>query len=138
MSGFDAVHEQYRQAWEALQAEGMEQAALNDLLSPAVPILLPSFYPNPLAPVPGAEAVGYIDVAFEITDRGASRRVEILGSSENVQRSDVRALKRLIDTSSFRPRVVDGEVLKSGSVTLRYYVNGRVPVPGENLVEASD
>ncbi len=138
MSGFDAVHEQYQQAWEALQAEGMEQAALHEMFSPALPVLLPSFYPNPLAPVPEAEAGGYIDATFEITDRGASRRVEILGSSGNVQRSDVRAFKRLIDTSSFRPRMVDGKVVKSGPVTLRYYVSGRVPVPGENLVEASD
>lgn len=137
MSGFSVVHEQYEQAWEALLAAGIEQSALNEMFSPALPIALPSFYPNPLAPVPGAAASGYIDVAFEITDRGGSRRVEIVGSSGDVQRSDVRALKRLIGTGSFRPRMVDGKVARSGPVTLRYYVSGPVPVPGENLVEES-
>jgi tetratricopeptide (TPR) repeat protein len=131
MAGFAAVHEQYEQVWQALQAEGVDAAALNALFAPTIPVVLPSYAVNPLATVSEAEATGYVDVAFRITDKGTTRNVEILGSSANVPRSAIRKLQRIVDMSSFRPRMTDGKVADLAPVTVRYYVSGPAPEPDD-------
>jgi hypothetical protein len=128
MSGLDSVREQYEQVWQALQDESVAQERLDELFAPAFPVVLPAFVKNPLAWVPEAEASGYIDVAFVVTDKGTTRDVQIVGSN-NVQRAEIRELKRVIDLSSFRPRMVDGKVVDSAPVTVRYYVGVQTPEP---------
>jgi hypothetical protein len=131
MSGFATVHEQYQQVWEALVAEGVEADKLNEMFAPALPVVLPSYAANPLTRVPEAAAAGYIDIAFSISDKGTSRSVEILESSPNVPRSEIRKLQQIVDQSSFRPRIVDGMVVDMAPVTVRYYVSAPVPEPAD-------
>jgi hypothetical protein len=138
MSGFAAVHEQYEQAWQALEAEGFESEALQELFAPAVPIVLPSYAANPLNRVTEAEATGYIDVSFRITDKGTTRSVEILESSAGVARSDIRQLRQLIDQSSFRPRMEAGKVVDMVPVTVRYFVSNPVSNPVSTPVPELD
>lgn len=122
MSGFDVVHEQYAQSWREMQASGVGPTRLLEIFSPVVPIVLPSFTRNPLTRVAEDAATDYIDVSFEITDQGKSRRAEIIGTSANVQRADIRSLRNLLERSSFRPRMADGQVLKAAPVSLRYFL----------------
>jgi hypothetical protein len=132
--GFDDVHEQYVQAWQALQAAGVDQAQLDELFAPPVPVVLPAFAVNPLTRVPEAVATGYIDVSFEITDRGRSRRVDVTATSTNVQRGDIRRLKKLLAQSSYRPQMAaDGQILESAPVSLRYYLRS-----GEEVLEPEE
>jgi hypothetical protein len=122
MNGLDTVRQQYEQAWQALEAEGVAREVLDEMFAPGLPVMLPAFTANPLARVTAAEATGYIDVTFEVTAKGTSRSVEVIGSSK-VQRSDMRELQRMLDLASFRPRMADGKVIESAPVTVRYYVN---------------
>ncbi len=135
--GLDIVREQYVQAWSEFQNLGMEQARMEALFAPAIPVVLPAFNVNPLSRVTAAEATGYIDVSFEVTEKGLGRRVKVADSA-NVTSADVRELKRLIQSRSFRPRMADGAVLKTAPVSLRYYVKGEVPPePNEDCEDSA-
>lgn len=120
--GYADVLEQYQQAYEIMRNENVGQAGLDAVFAPALPVALPAFYTNPLAEVPEADADGYIDVSFEITNRGRSKRIATFATSGNVTRSDKRALVQLIDQTSFRPRMAEGQVVESTPVTVRYYL----------------
>ena len=81
--------------------------------------MLPTFEPNPLLG-DDAPATGYIDVAFEIMNVGVSRRIEILGTSDNVTAAAKENLIHLIERSRFRPRVSDGQFARASRVVVRY------------------
>ncbi len=110
-----------RAHWELEQA-GDVHAARQQIFSPDVPVTLPAFAPNPFATVAAAESSRYIDVAFDITKYGRGERVEILDSSRAATRAEARDLIRLIESTSFRPRFVDGELADSAAVSLRYHL----------------
>ena len=82
--------------------------------------MLPTFLPNPLQTEPSAR---YIEVSFEITKYGESRRVEILGAAPEVSDAAKDELVTLIKGSRFRPRVKDGELAGAVPVVLRYYLD---------------
>ena len=69
------------------------------------------------------EAREFVDVTFEIEDSGRSSRIEILDSSENATRAQLRDLENTIKNSRFRPIAANGRVLESAPVTVRYYVS---------------
>jgi hypothetical protein len=122
--GYDAVLEQYAQAYAALVNEGVSAAELEAIFAPAVPVVVPTFFDNSLTMTTAeTEASDYIDVAFEITRQGKSRRMEVLATSANVERAHRRELAQLIDQSSFRPRMVDGRIADSARVVMRYYLS---------------
>jgi hypothetical protein len=121
--GYDAVLAQYEQAYEQLVNEGTDQASIEAIFSPLIPIVLPTILDNPLVSPRAADATGYIDVAFEITRRGKGRRVDILDTTSNASRADKRDLVRLIKVSLFRPRIIDGKVADSAPVVFRYYLS---------------
>jgi hypothetical protein len=111
--------DEYEQTYEHLKQQGVPQAAVDELFSPATPVVLPTFLPNPLIG-DEAEATGYIDVAFEITNVGTSRRIEILDASAHATRAAKKDLVHLIARSRFRPRVTDGEFARASRVVVRY------------------
>lgn len=121
-NSFESVLDLYRQAYAELMAEGAGQTAIDDSFSPEIPVVLPSFRPNPLQSENHTDSRSYIDVAFDITKRGRSERIEILDSAADVKRSDEKELTRMIRQSSFRPRLADGEFADSSRVSLRYYL----------------
>src|SRR5690606_28654497 len=55
--------EVYRQAYARLEDAGVEQASIDSLFSPDVPVVLPAFLPNPLVSKERPGTTGYIDVA---------------------------------------------------------------------------
>jgi hypothetical protein len=112
----------YREANAELDSEQVEQAAIDALFAPKIPIVLPTFLANPLASGKTPESRGHIDVTFEVTECGRSKHVAVL-DAENATRAERRALVRVIQHSSFRPRAVDGRITDLAPVVLRYYLN---------------
>ncbi len=111
--------DEYAQTYEQLKQQGVSQAAIDELFAPALPVVLPTFVRNPLLGG-GAPATGYIEVAFEVMNVGLSRRIEILGSSDNATADAKDELVRLIERSRFRPRVTDGQFARASRVVVRY------------------
>jgi hypothetical protein len=85
--------------------------------------VLPTFLPNPLASDQTPKTTGYIDVAFDVTKYGDSRRVEILDTTTNATDAATDRLVRLVQRCRFRPRVTNGEVADVVRMVVRYYLN---------------
>jgi hypothetical protein len=111
--------EEYQQTYEYLKQQGVAQAAIDELFAPAIPVALPTFLPNPLAR-DAQQATGYIDVAFDILNVGTTRRIDILGASDNATKAAKDELVTLIARGRFRPRVKDGEFVRASRVVVRY------------------
>ena len=90
---------------------------------PELPVTLPTHQPNPFASATKATSSHYIDVAFAVTREGTGEQIEILATSQGATRGEQRDLIRLIESTSFRPRVVDGELAAAAPVTVRYALN---------------
>ena len=111
----------YERAYSELE-QGNARASTTQIFSPDVPVTLPTFAPNPFASVATAESSRYVDVAFAVTKYGLGEEVEILDSSKDATRAERRDLIRLIDSTSFRPRIVDGKLADSAPVSVRYHL----------------
>jgi tetratricopeptide (TPR) repeat protein len=114
----DLVHALYQRAYADLQQSGDVEAA-TQLFAPDLPITLPTYEPNPFVSV-ATESRRYLDVSFAVTRFGTAERVEFLDTSRGATRTEQRELVRLIASSSFRPRFVDGEIADSAPVVARY------------------
>lgn len=121
---YDSMIGKYEQAHAQLESAGMAPAAIDEMLAPATPVMLPTTEPNPLASNATPESVGHVDVAFEITRYGKSRHVEVLETSTNAARDAINALVREIRRGSFRPRIVDGRVVDNAEIVVRYGLGG--------------
>jgi hypothetical protein len=65
-------------AYQMLESTHTTQSVIDELFTGESPVALPTFDP-PLSSSQGAESsTSYVDVAFEITKYGESRRIEIL------------------------------------------------------------
>jgi hypothetical protein len=118
--------EQYQLAYEELKKAGIDQTSIDAIFAPSMPVVLPAFLSNPLASeAPGA--IGYIDVAFDVTPHGYAENVEVLGASKSVIKRVERDLVDLIEESPFRPRTTDGQFVESSRVEVRYYVKSASP-----------
>jgi hypothetical protein len=110
--------DQYERVHELLAATDFGEPLIEEIFAPPVPIVLPTFSPNPLETSPSAR---YVDVAFEVTKFGESRRVEILNAAPNVSDAAKGELLDLIRTSRFRPRLTGRELGRAAPVVVRYY-----------------
>ena len=119
----EAMLRKYEQAHEQLEQGGTPQASIDALFSPATPIVLPMFLPNPLASYETQASPRYIDVAFVITRHGESDRIEILDSTMNATEAQKDDLFRLIESSRFRPRATDGQFADTSPMVVRYHLN---------------
>jgi hypothetical protein len=113
--------EGYTLARGMLERAGVERSSLAELFAPALPVVLPSFERNPLAPDETRAVTGHIDVGFAITQYGRAREIEIrdAANATNRARSD---LTRLLKSSRFRPRLTDGRFADSSPVIVRYHL----------------
>jgi tetratricopeptide (TPR) repeat protein len=112
----------YAEAYELLVESGLPQPSIDRIFWPETPVVLPAFLDNPLASEGPQGASGHIDVAFEITEDGRSRRVEVLDTTQNSSRAAERRLVELILHSRFRPRSRDGQFAAASRVVVRYYL----------------
>jgi hypothetical protein len=112
----------YEIAYEQLKQHGADQESIDRLFTPEIPIVLPTFLPNPLAAREPSDASGYIDVAFQVTKFGKSRSIEILDATANATNDDKHELEKLIARSRFRPMLTDGQFLRTEPIVVRYYL----------------
>ena len=112
--------ELYERAYREIQPGGAAQAWATPVFSPDVPVTLPTSEPNPFAAAASAQSSRFIDVSFAVTKYGRGERIEILDTSRGATRSEERDLIHLIETTSFRPRLVDGALAEWAPVALRY------------------
>jgi hypothetical protein len=108
----------YQRAYAEVRQSGDLEAA-KQLFAPEVPITLPTHEPNPFVSM-ATDSPRYLDVSFAVTRFGAAERIEFLATSQGATRAEQRELARLIESSSFRPRFVDGEMADSAPVVARY------------------
>jgi hypothetical protein len=113
--------ELYERLYRELQQDDDLRASSADIFSPRIPITLPTFVPNPFVSAAAAESSRYIDVAFAITKYGRGESIEILATND-ATRADEKDVIKLIVGTTFRPRVVDGELAAADPVVLRYHL----------------
>ena len=119
LDGTSRALEVYERAYRELQLGADAPTWTTQIFSPEIPVTLPADKRNPFASA-ATESSRYIDVAFDVTKHGRGEQIEILDSSKDATRGDERDLIRLIESTSFRPRVVDGELAASAPVVVRY------------------
>jgi hypothetical protein len=118
----------YVQAHQLIKQNKVPQAAIDSLFAPELPIVLPTFFPNPLSSPRRADSRGFIDVSFDITKYGRSRNVRVLDTTTNATEDEQDRLVRLITRSYFRPRAVEGQIADRAPVVVRYYLNADSPI----------
>jgi hypothetical protein len=111
----------YEETYAFLKQRGVAQASIDALFSPETPYMLPTFAQNPADPDRAQSATGHVDIAFEVTRYGTSRRIDVVSSS-NASKDARSDLVRLVTRSRFRPVIKDGEFAKATPVVVRYYV----------------
>lgn len=121
----DRLLEAYKHAYHLLEQKHVAQASIEELFCPKIPVVLPTFFPNPLVSEETSESSGHIDVAFEVTKYGWSKHVRILGTTTHATHAAERDLVHLIKDSKFRPRVTDGGRVDTSRVVVRYYLNDK-------------
>lgn len=112
--------EGYMLAHDMLAQAGTEQASIAELFVPALPVVLPSFEPNPLARDDTRLATGHIDVVFAITKYGRASDIEIR-TAENATDTARADLVGLLRGNRFRPRLADGR-FTDAAVVVRFYL----------------
>jgi hypothetical protein len=112
----------YELAYRELQKDADAAESTVRIFAPELPVTLPVFEPNPFASPSPTESLRYVDVAFAITIDGRGERIEIRDPRRSATRAEERDLIRLIEQTSFRPRVVDGTLAASAPVVVRYYL----------------
>ena len=111
----------YQRAYRELDQNGDAKEA-TEMFAPELPVTLPTYEPNPFASA-AAESPRYIDVSFDVTKYGLGERIEILETSKGATREEKQGLIRLIETTSFRPRMANGALADEAPVSLRYYLH---------------
>jgi hypothetical protein len=107
--------ELYERAYREL--EGGVGARASSMFSPEVPVTLG---PNPFISAAKTGSSRHVDVSFDITRYGRSQQIEILETSKDATRKEERDLVRLIESTRFRPRYVDGRLADAAPVVVRY------------------
>jgi hypothetical protein len=121
-TGLEPILEQYEQAFGELEEAGAGPAAIEAAFDPQIPLVLPVFEQSQLVFDDASSAAGgHIDVAFAVTRFGKATDVRVVAATADATRSAQKDLIRLIESSTFRPRIVDGRVADSTTVTVRYY-----------------
>jgi hypothetical protein len=110
----------YTRAYRELQrGDGASESAV-ELFAPEIPVTLPAFEPNPFVSAAAIQSSRFIDVRFAVTRYGRGEDVEIVATSDDITRGEKRDLIFLIESTTFRPRLVDGALADSAPVSLRY------------------
>jgi hypothetical protein len=122
----------YREAYELLERNGVAQASIDELFSPATPLTLSEGLPAMAYPMVGVHTTtiwpkapafssGRIDIAFEITKYGRSRKIDIVDATANTTDEEKRRLLRYVRDSLYRPRAANGAIADGSIVVWRYY-----------------
>jgi hypothetical protein len=112
----------YAKIYEFLENEGA-RTTIEQTFAPATPVVLPTFVPNLLASERATGATGYVDVEFDITQFGTTRRIRVLDTTHNASKAAEQRICRWVVASRFRPRMADGQLAEAARVVARHYVH---------------
>ena len=110
----------YERAYRELRQRADVPASAAQIVSPELPVTLPTSAPNPFSAVTTTASSRYIDVSFAVTKYGQAREIEMLETSQGATRAEERDLIRLIESTTFRPRFVAGRPADAAPVVVRY------------------
>ena len=113
----------YSKVYEFLEQQDGAQTTIDEIFSPATPAVLPTFLPNLFAPERAAGATGYVDVEFDITEFGTTRRIRVLDTTHNASKTAEQRISRWLVENRFRPRMAGGQVAAAARVIARHYVH---------------
>lgn len=120
--------DKYRQAYEYFAANPALQQQVQQLLYPALPVVLPTYLPAPnsreklgIAADADVSFFGYIDVSFGISKHGKARRIKVLDKGGEVTRNMEIRLNQYLRNVQFRPRF-SGTAIDAEPLLLRYYI----------------
>jgi hypothetical protein len=119
-SAFDYAYREYGASRELLVQANVAQEAIDEMLSPSVPAVVPAV-PARISGVPRDGALGYLDVSVEINRFGAVRRSTTVGKSPGVSKAVEKAFKTYLAWVRFRPRFVMGELARTDRFDARFY-----------------
>jgi hypothetical protein len=107
----------YRTAREVLRDYGVPA----DVVSLDGPGELLVFDSQPAGAKAAQDYRGYVDVSLVIGKYGDARKIDIVGQSASTPKAVEKRLKSYLASNRFRPRFVDGELVRGDRVALRYY-----------------
>ena len=113
----------YAKIYELLDKRGGAQTTIEEIFSPATPTVLPTFVPNLFAPERATGATGYVDLEFDITQFGTTRRIKVLDTTHNASKTAEQRISRWVVENRFRPRMADGQLAEASRVVARHYVH---------------
>ena len=114
--------EGYGLAYRLLEEMGETRASMDRIFTPEVPVMLPTFPPNPLVLDATRKPRGHIDFTFEITKYGQARRLEIVDATANATDADRDGATWPMMRTRFRPKVVGGQPVLARPVVARFYL----------------
>ena len=112
----------YAETYSFLEDQGVARERIDEIFSPATPVVLPSFLPDMLAPERAQGATGYVDVEFDVTRYGSTRRIKVSDTARSASRTAENRIARWLVENRFRPKVSDGEPVDA-RYTVRHYVH---------------
>ena len=121
----NAASDRYNQAYQLLAEMDDGAELIQQLFGQVIPI--PTFgIPTNLEkassndPQPQGLRNGYADLAFDVTENGVVRRLQMLSEADEENSLPLTRLRREVRTSYFRPLVVDGRPVRSANNQFRY------------------
>lgn len=118
----------YEKARDLLAQVDLPPDAIARVLTPAVPVAMPTFTatPHSVQSVEQRAGVlnphrGWIDVSFRLNRNGNARDIEILAASDDTPGTVEKRLARTLMKTRFRRRFDGAKLAESDTVSLRYY-----------------
>jgi hypothetical protein len=124
-----AAIEAYQFAYDELVAKGVDQEVVNKIFSPDLPATIPTFiyyrYTRDSLNLPADLPIkhhGWFDVSMQLNRFGQPQNVEIFNRSPDASESvEFRLSRFLRNSTSFRPRFADGQLVQRDTIEARYY-----------------
>lgn len=116
----------YREAHRELTAEETTQAQVDQLFGQPVALPDMELVESDIEQADqgeGTEPIHYVLVSFDVNRFGKAERIEVLESQPEDNRDYQTRVRRTLESTSFRPRLVDGEPVTTQGLTQRYVFN---------------
>ena len=111
----------YRDARAELVDGGVEPSVIEDLLSPSVPVALPSFAVRFGEMAAGSEVSGWFDIDIDVNRYGRVVSAEVVDRSERATNAIAKRIRRHVLAQRFRPRFQGGQPRTRDQFLMRFH-----------------
>jgi len=111
----------YQTAHDLLIREGVAMTTIDELLTPTVPVMLPSLDPLADAAAVPSSYRGFVDLSFVVTRYGRVKGDRVIGASSGTPSKVVKLAKQHASQARVRPRFAAGTPTRGDRVAVRYY-----------------